>query len=456
MIEAIPSARFTVSLSRELVPLSAGFLITVLLGGSVYAAISVAVFLYSLVWYIDALGKKLAIVPAISLIASSQWMLAPAIYYNIDAVAHPKYDMYVAEGIYYSFVLPSTIAFILGLKFFFPIVSMSRLRNFFVERAAIPLRAAYVVLLLGVVCTLLAPYAPGPLRFLFFLGSQAIFVAVIYFFTLKSSWRWVVLVVAFGSQLLSSTESGLFHDLLLWSALTLSFVFSEIRMRFLVKAVLIVAGILIITQLQAAKAHYRFLIAFDSSRAGVVTLVDSMLHASMLGARQSSLDPTDWAAVNARFNQGWIISAVMANVPSQRDFEYGSTILLAVRDALLPRFIIDKRAVNVSDYFQEYTGLQVNERTSFGISVLGESWVNFGHFGVIFMFMFGALYGLVLRGVLKVARSYPSVILWTPLLFLQAIKSETEFVVVLNHFIKSSIFIVLTYFLLAKFLKIRI
>lgn len=454
MIGTSLAPRHSFSLGREVMPLMAGFLVVYLLGGSGYAAASAAIFMYALVWYTDSLGKEIAIVPAIALIASGQWLLAPAIYYSFESVAHDKYYMYVEEGRYYSYAFPAALAFISGLRLVFPVVSILYVRDFFRLHASISRRAGYAVFFLGLACGVLAPYVPSALAFFFFLGSQTIFISVIYFFVLGSSWRWLALLTVFGMQLANSAETGLFHDILLWSALTLSFVFSELRLRFAAKLVLIFVGLVLVAQLQAAKAHYRFLIAVDSSQAGIMTLAESMLQGSILDPEDGA--DIDWGSLNARFNQGWIVSAVMDYVPAQRNFENGSTIALAVRDALLPRILVNKRVVKVSDYFREYTGLPVNQNTSFGISVLGEAWVNFGHLGIIFMFFFGALYGVVFRAVLSIGRRYPSIVFWTPLLFLQALKSETEFVVVLNHLVKSGVFIVMAYYLLTKFLRVRI
>ncbi|AXI54095.1 hypothetical protein C1J05_05975 [Sulfitobacter sp. JL08] len=432
------------------------FVATILLGGSELSAVSTAIFFYTLVWYVDALGKEIAIVPAVALIASSQWLLGPAIYYTFEGVSHYKYDMYVPEGRYFSYVLPATIALIFGLWKFSPIISTNHLRGYFKHQIRLKTKTAQVVFFFGLAFGVFESYVPTSFRFLFFIGSQTVFISVLYFFVLKSRWRWLALAAVFGMQLATSAERGLFHDLLLWSALTLSFVFSELRSRFFVKLIVILIGALLIAQLQLAKSHYRTEIRLNPEQAGITTLVNSVLEQSVFSSTQQSDTENNWSELNARLNQGWIISAVMNHVPSKQDFEHGETITLAVRDALVPRFLVAKRSVRVSDYFRKYTGLQVNRNTSFGISVLGEAWVNFGYFGIIFMLLFGAFYGLVFRAILRLQKFFPSIVLWTPLVFFQAIKAETEFVVVLNHIIKTGVFIILFYILVRQWLRIKI
>jgi hypothetical protein len=80
--------------------------------------------------------------------------------------------------------------------------------------------------------------------------------------------------------------------------------------------------------------------------------------------------------------------------------------------------------------------------------VLGEAWANFGPWGALFMGAVGLFYGAMLRAMVKVAATEPTMVLWTPLLFLQAIKAETELTIVLNHLVKTFILIVLLYFAL--------
>lgn len=456
MMALIRIERLGINVWIEIIPSLFVFITTLVVGGSFYSALSVAIFTYSLVWYVHALGKELAIVPAISLIASGQWLLGPSIYYSFDSVYHFKYYMYVNESTYFSYALPSTMAFILALRTFFPLIAIKDLKSYLLGWTAISLRSAYLVLLFGIFCSLAISFAPSSIRFLLFLGSQTTFISVLYLFILNSKWRWHALIAIFFSLLANSTDSGLFHNFLLWSALILSFIFAELRIRFLGKFLIILLGIVLVAQLQAAKAQYRLMIALDPSRAGISTLADMMLNVGSSAQGASINSERNWAELNARLNQGWIVSATMDYVPATRDFEYGSTIALAIRDAVLPRFLVDKRIVRVSDYFKDYTGLEVNSRTSFGISVLGEAWVNFGYLGIVFMFLFGSLYGVVFQGVLKAARRYPTIILWSPLLFLQALKSETEFVVVLNHMIKSGIFILLFYIFVNKFMRFKI
>jgi len=92
-----------------------------------------------------------------------------------------------------------------------------------------------------------------------------------------------------------------------------------------------------------------------------------------------------------------------------------------------------------------------------GISVLGEAYANFGSFGgAIFMLFWGVIIAFIMRMIVLVSLTHPTIILWAPLIFLQMVKAETELVVVLNHGIKTSIVIAIFYITAKKILGWRI
>ncbi|MDF1722291.1 MAG: hypothetical protein P1U65_16585 [Minwuia sp.] len=446
------------AIASEILPLLAGLLVTTALAASgtgILSAMGVGLFAYSLVWYIDSLGKELAILPAIATIASGQWLLGAYFAYYHDAVTY-KYRMYVDETSYFSFVLPGTLAFIFAMKFLAPRISLGQVRKYIESVPPIDKSVIYYVIIFSIMTTVLGGSIRGPLAFFVYLISQFGFIAVIYMIMLKMQYRWIALIVTFGILASSSINQSLFHTLLLWSALLASFICAELRLGFLRKALLLALGILLIVQLQAAKSDYRDRIRKNPEQSGVVALYETMTENSIFEESEGYSAVNETGKLNARLNQGWIISSVMAYVPAAHPFEEGQTILRAIQDSFVPRILIEKREVSVSDGFRDYTGLYVNRETSFGISVLGEAWVNFGYYGIIMMAAVGAFFGLILRGIMKASTRYPTVILWTPLLFLQAAKAETELVVVLNHLAKTGMLIVVMYIFAYKFLKWRI
>jgi hypothetical protein len=74
-----------------------------------------------------------------------------------------------------------------------------------------------------------------------------------------------------------------------------------------------------------------------------------------------------------------------------------------------------------------------------GISPLGEAYANFGPLGgIVFMVVFGGLFALGYYWTLRFTLRHPTFLFWIPLIFYQAMKAETELVVILNQLSKGS------------------
>jgi hypothetical protein len=72
--------------------------------------------------------------------------------------------------------------------------------------------------------------------------------------------------------------------------------------------------------------------------------------------------------------------------------------------------------------------------------VLGEAYANFGEYGgILFMIAFGAFLAVYYSKVLKWTAEHPDFLFWIPLIFYQAIKAETDMVVIVNQIFKGSI-----------------
>jgi hypothetical protein len=153
-----------------------------------------------------------------------------------------------------------------------------------------------------------------------------------------------------------------------------------------------------------------------------------------------------------RLNQGWIVSAVMANVPSKVPFAEGETVTAAFV-ALAPRFLLpNKTKAGGRDNFRKYTGLPIGDSTSMCICVLGEAYANFGDFGgIAFMGLFGAVFAISYSRILKWVVRHPDFLFWIPLIFYQAIKAETDLVVIANQIVKGSIVAFAGYWAMHRF-----
>ncbi|MFN9036730.1 MAG: hypothetical protein ACK5YO_10575, partial [Planctomyces sp.] len=100
----------------------------------------------------------------------------------------------------------------------------------------------------------------------------------------------------------------------------------------------------------------------------------------------------------------------------------------------------DKKTAGGRENFRRFTGLEIADSTSMGISPLGEAYANFGSMGgIVLMAGFGGLFAASYAVAMRFTVTRPSFFFWMPVIFYQAIKAETEFAVVLNQLTKGAI-----------------
>ena len=296
-------------------------------------------------------------------------------------------------------------------------------------------------------------FFPPSLRFVAFLMSQFKYIGGIYLILGTNSLKWLYVSLIIFLSLVSSIINGMFHNFILWSTLLFTIISMILHFKTYQKVLIISFGFLFLITLQIIKAQYRDMIELGVSDADRVEIFIDLFSEELLSGL--SIDNEEnLKSVITRLNQGWIVSAIMQNVPRNEDFANGKTVIEAVQSSLVPRFLDkDKKTAGGRENFIKYTGLPLTQQTSMGISVIGEAYINFGVYGgILFMFIYGLGIALLFKLFIQLSITRPSLILWSPLLFLQAVKAETELVVILNHVIKSGILVLLFIYVTQKFL----
>lgn len=251
---------------------------------------------------------------------------------------------------------------------------------------------------------------------------------------------------------MTSILKALFHDFLLWTVFF--YMFWALKYKPNIKKIIatfLIGGLLALT-LQTAKSAYRNQM-WDNYAGNKVELFFSLMVDSFMVDEKDVADLDDGIDSNVRLNQGWIISAVLNNIPRNDDYLNGETIKEALFASVLPRFLNPEKAkAGGQENFRKFTGLELSQGTSMGISILGEAYGNFAHLGgVIFMGIWGFFLSKV--WLLLKSKIMDNIVLaaFIPLIFLQVIKAETELVVVLNHLIKSLIVVFLFIWFVKKY-----
>jgi hypothetical protein len=413
------------------------------------------VFLFTL--FFQRLGESLPLLELMLLMAALQWIMGARIAYAYEA-QHFKYYMYVPEADYMQLAVPGTFFFSLGVLFFAQRQSFNELNETIKRWLSLYPKAPYYLIIGGFIAVLSLPYIPTAFRFLFYLiGSFQYAGLALLLFQSNRNYNWFYFLIILGSLTITSIIRGLFHDLFLWSALMMSFVLLRNNWGWFAKMLIVTFGFLIAFLVQSVKAQYRenFADASIDERIGIFfnLTIDRIVNLNEVVNDEDLMD-----MINVRLNQGWIISAVINNVPDNDSFANGETIITALSASFIPRFLDpDKKEAGGRENFRRFTGLNLRDDTSMGTSVLGEAYANFGYHGAyLFMFIWGSILAITLNWLLIYAKNRPVLIVFLPLIYIQVLKAETELVVVLNHLIKSIILVLLFLWYTKNFLGWRL
>lgn len=378
------------------------------------------------------LDQGLPLMQVAALLGVLQWTLGPLLSYSTGWI-EGRYSMYVDEASYFSYALPGTAAYVIGLLAVGSSVRQREMLRFTGRGHFVAMGVALNVLALG--ARFAAPMVPGGLAFAVHLLSQLGYVGAIYFLFSRNAYRWPLILLSMLPLVKTSAESAMFHDVILWAGLIFCYWFGLRRHEPLAKAgLLLLTGWLMFT-IQAIKQDYRTRVWQGED----ASLIEQALQ--FWGSTDEVVSQDVVSNVIVRLNQGWIVSAVMLRVPVEEPYAAGSTLKEAVVAALLPRmFAEDKAVAGGKVNFRKFTGLPLEESTSMAISPLGEAYANFGRAGGIALMLgfglaFAGFYALCLRWTVI----HPTFLFWLPLIFYQAIKAETEFVTVLNQLTKGAV-----------------
>ena len=378
------------------------------------------------------LDQGVPLLPLTGVIAVLQFLVGPALNYA-TSYQFGRYAMRTSEAAYFQFAAPATcfyVALILAAG------GSIRQRNLL---EGLNTRHFFQIGLLLNFVALFATYAAGPggdgLAFLFHLLSQLRYVGALYFIFSKHKLRYPLAVLSCFHLVSTSLSSGMFHDLILWLAILFCYWFAQKKWTTVVKLTSLTTAVIALFSIQVIKQEYRSQLRRGMHPNPISLAIDYVTP----GGRAWENDVLSLAIT--RLNQGWIISAVMNHVPAKESFADGETIKVAALSSIAPRVLwANKVRAGGRENFRRFTGLQIAESTSMGISPLGEAYANFDKVGgILFMVAFGASFVVFYHLALLYAARHPTFIFWIPLIFYQAIKAETEVSVVLNQLTKGSL-----------------
>lgn len=298
----------------------------------------------------------------------------------------------------------------------------------------------FILLGLGLLAQLLTPQLPAVLRQAGVFGGMILWIGVIHLLFTSYSWpiKMGILLLLFIFMAYRALQSTMFGDLFLWPV-WLTF-YAQLYYRWSSRALWRAGGIglLFLFLILVWKYDYRERVkqsaAEDHWRLFSKTTQDWA---------KNPWDNNRWQQALDRLNQGNHLAQVYQWVPAHEPYARGATIWLALQAALVPRiFWPDKPGAGGAHIWYRFTGNPLSPNCSMNIGAAGEAYANFGPWLAPFIvFAWVRLLYSAYHWLRKLAtQHYPLLWLWTPLIFYPLMDQENDFITMLNHGFKATLF----------------
>jgi hypothetical protein len=140
-------------------------------------------------------------------------------------------------------------------------------------------------------------------------------------------------------------------------------------------------------------------------------------------------------------------------------FANGETIFASTVAGFVPRFLWpDKPIAGGKENMLRFAGYRLTTTTSMDIGPHMDGYANFGRAGgIVFMFVYGLLINWLLVFFLNRSIKWsPTILLWSPFVFIQVLKVETSFTTTFNAATKGIFFVFLLFLFFKSVLRIKL
>ena len=413
-------------------------------GLSWYSFFAIAITLHQFLLLFYSVGAVIPIRYLAGSFMCLQMFVGPVLAFNgLDAYqTDPIFRMKIPETEYFSYVLPAVVLFIAGLH-----ISAGKLKGEvlnekeivrFVDRVG---KLPLVFIGVGFVAGYVSDMAGAELGFVFYLLSGFKFIGLFMLLLSSKQLNIWALALVFGSIIVTTLQSAMFHDFLTWLIMVGAVLAIKYKPGITLKTFAAAGFILLAVIIQQVKGDYR---RAAYSGAGGGAGLQSFENAVNGGTEKKSLFSfASLAESNVRINQGFIVTNIMHNIPANMPFSNGEELYQILEAAFLPRILAPNK-LNAGDrtIFTKYSAIPLQPGTSLALSSVGDAYINFGVLGgCFFMFCLGLSFSLVLNGFYKFSKSYPFLLLFTPLVFYYPIRPDCELQTLLGHLVKACMLI---------------
>ncbi|WP_421796982.1 hypothetical protein [Haliscomenobacter sp.] len=434
-------------------------------GVSNYQTLSIFLLIFLFIKIVRGFGQTVWVfLDVISLLLVLTCLITPMVFYLHFTEAHFLTRLWVkampiSSKEYYDYAFPASLSLIAGFNL--PLIKRINLKYKIKEYINLsllkrPIRVSFLLILISLFATFMFPFVSEGVKFFIFLMIKLSFVGLFYLFFSGTRMNYIWLLIAGVLLITQALQSGMFGELIFITLIFLILFTIGNNYSFIFKTVMILLGICIIFLIQSIKQDYRVQITEGKNGQSYFSIFSTLI-SSRFSNTNDAFSEERLFHIADRFNQGRLVAHVIKRVPAVVPFANGETITTSLIASVVPRFLwLNKPKAGGKQNIEKILGWNLGN-TSMNIGLLGESFANFGAFwGCLFLFIYGFLFQWCYNFVIKLSHKHPTVIIWIPILFFQAIGVENDVLTVVNHLIKTGFFVFIMYRIFPMIFKIKL
>ncbi len=375
-----------------------------------------------------------------------QFLMGPALTYNSFGDFAGIYAMKIDEIEYFSVAISFFLFLQLGFGLFIKNNTLQIDRGKITQWLQQRKKSPYYFIVIGFMAPLLGSLFPSSLNFVFYLFNSFKYIGVFIIISSYDTPKPLTLIMVYGATIISSFFGGLmFHDLLTWLIILGIILAYRYKPRFEIKMIVIVVFAVFASFIQSLKGGLREA-AWDNGQEVDLALI-SETNKSNVEAGGGFFSKVSLGPQIVRINQGWILASTINNVPLNEVHTNGALLSDYLWSAFVPR-VFDKEKLNAGDkdIFNKYSGHAIAEGTSMALGLFTDAYVDFGSIGgLVYVFLFGLLYGFIMKQFLVNSKNYPILILFVFLAFIYPIRPDCETQTALGHLIKTCLLLIVVF-----------
>lgn len=415
-------------------------------GKSVILYSTVMLVSYNLYYIFSNLGKKIIFIELVPVMAAIQWVLAPLFIEIIDnpLIERYKIENIKTESVYISYAYFSYIV----VYIFFLLKDSIRINKISFSLEKLSLKNYKINASIGkrIVVLSLLSFLFNQLTSIPVLSVVASFTAallpvgiiILNFSNYKYKYLFLFLFIIF--SVWDAMMKAMFFKLFINMTFVFMFLDLKIKTRKLYKIALGVLIIPLLVFLQIAKKEYRK--SYWNSDKSQIASLSNAIEESSDQAESSNSRLELLIPLFQRLNQGYIDGKVFKEFPENQSFKNGETIVKSFVSVLVPRIFWENKYGYDNRKVKELANHKVKKNVFFTVSIMAETYANFGFIGGLLFFIFFSFlikeYYLI---ILSKAINQTTLAYFAPIIFLTVFRTEIDYFQIFSNIINSSILV---------------